>query len=134
MGSTRQSISESPKVEASQSASLEARQIEGAKEKEKGKEKQGDMIIPEVIVPVSIDPSLSSSSSASSEGVPAGKKREHPLRHSWTLYFDSKNFKPDPIFVSKREGEVLGDYEKSLVTVGKFETVGIAWHGALELD
>ena len=41
-----------------------------------------------------------------------------------TLYFDSKSYKPDPGLIQPKEGEsFLGDYEKSLVTVGKFDTV-----------
>lgn len=78
----------------------------------------------QVIAPTQPSDSMpSATSSASSDQVPAGKKQEHPLKHSWTLYFDSKNFKPDPSFVSAKEGETLGDYEKSLVTVGRFDTV-----------
>jgi len=41
-----------------------------------------------------------------------------------TLYFDSKSYKPDPGLVTPKEGEAfLGDYELSLVTVGKIDTV-----------
>lgn len=59
-----------------------------------------------------------------------GRKKEHPLRHAWTLFYDSKNYKPDPGLATPREGEpFLGDYELSLVTVGNFDTVeGFARH------
>jgi translation initiation factor 4E len=41
-----------------------------------------------------------------------------------TLYYDSKSYKPDPALAAPKEGEVLlDDYEKSLLTVGKFDTV-----------
>ncbi|KAK4688120.1 translation initiation factor 4E, partial [Tremellales sp. Uapishka_1] len=58
------------------------------------------------------------------------KKKEHPLQHSWTLFFDSKSHKPDPILATPKEGDAfLGDWEKSLVTVGRFDTVeGFARH------
>ncbi|CAD6572973.1 MAG: hypothetical protein TREMPRED_000698 [Tremellales sp. Tagirdzhanova-0007] len=54
----------------------------------------------------------------------------HPLRHAWTLHFDSKSYKPDPISSTSKEGATpLGDYEKSLVTIGKFDTIeGFARH------
>lgn len=41
-----------------------------------------------------------------------------------TLFFDSKTFKPAPGLVTPKEGEPqLTDWEKTLVTVGRFDTV-----------
>lgn len=41
-----------------------------------------------------------------------------------TLFFDSKTFKPAPGLVTPKEGEPqLSDWEKTLVTVGRFDTV-----------
>ncbi|WVQ81329.1 hypothetical protein IAT38_003452 [Cryptococcus sp. DSM 104549] len=67
---------------------------------------------------------------ASSGEAPAGKKKEHPLKHEWTLYFDAKGFKPDPKFAPKKDGDnVLAAYENTLANVGKFSTVeGFARH------
>jgi len=46
-----------------------------------------------------------------------------------TLFFDSKSYKPDPVLATPREGEAfLGDWEKSLLTVGKFDTVSVIPH------
>ena len=85
---------------------------------------------------------VSPSSSASDDAV-VGRKQEHPLQHAWyvhprdgfdtgadgrtrTLYYDSKSYKPDPVMATPKEGEaVLADYELSLLTVGRFETVSI---------
>ncbi|ORX39257.1 hypothetical protein BD324DRAFT_649340 [Kockovaella imperatae] len=69
----------------------------------------------------------------SSPGKPkTAKAQEHPLEHAWTLYFDAKSFKPPPGLSNggTKEGQsLLGDYEKSLVTVGRFDTVeGFARH------
>ncbi|KAL7421151.1 hypothetical protein Q5752_004036 [Cryptotrichosporon argae] len=64
--------------------------------------------------------------SSTSPSTPVSSKGEHPLRHAWTLYYDSKTYKPEP-----KEGKegVLADYELSLLTVGKFDTVeGFARH------
>jgi len=65
-------------------------------------------------------------SASTSTAAAAGSKRkdEHALRHAWTLYFDSKTYKPHPEMVEPKEGEhSCSDYEKSLVTVGKLDTV-----------
>ncbi|WVW79569.1 hypothetical protein I302_101538 [Kwoniella bestiolae CBS 10118] len=76
--------------------------------------------------------SLTASSSSSVEsGVANGrKKKEHPLRHAWTLFFDSKTYKPDPTAIAPKDGgKALTDYELTLLTVGKFDTVeGFARH------
>ncbi|KJE04207.1 translation initiation factor 4E [Cryptococcus gattii NT-10] len=58
------------------------------------------------------------------------EKKEHPLQHSWTLYYDSKTYKPDPSLIAPRQGDkILADYEMTLLTVGKFDTVeGFARH------
>ena len=47
-----------------------------------------------------------------------------------TLYFDAKSLKPDHSITAASSGRpILGDYEKSLVTVGEFTTVeGFARH------
>ncbi|ODN97342.1 translation initiation factor 4E [Cryptococcus wingfieldii CBS 7118] len=59
----------------------------------------------------------------------AGKKKEHPLQHAWTLYYDSKTYKPDPSTLPQKQGDILADYEMTLLTVGKFETIeGFARH------
>ncbi|WWC98171.1 hypothetical protein V866_005062 [Kwoniella sp. B9012] len=74
----------------------------------------------------------SSSSSAESELVNGKKKKEHPLRHAWTLFFDSKTYKPDPSTLAqsqKEGGKALTEYEMTLLTVGRFDTVeGFARH------
>ncbi|GFZ47218.1 hypothetical protein JCM24511_04961 [Saitozyma sp. JCM 24511] len=72
-------------------------------------------------------PGRSTSASASASPAPNvvsdRKKPEHPLQHAWTIYFDSKTYKPDPA-VMRKEGEpVLGEYERSLLVVGRFDTV-----------
>lgn len=65
-----------------------------------------------------------SSTSTSPEIVIDSRKAEHSLRHAWTLFFDAKSFVPPSEMVTPKEGQgFLGDYEKSLVTVGKFDTV-----------
>ncbi|WVQ74483.1 hypothetical protein IAR50_004084 [Cryptococcus sp. DSM 104548] len=59
----------------------------------------------------------------------ARKKKEHPLQHAWTLYYDSKTYKPDPSTLPQKQGDILADYEMTLLTVGKFETIeGFARH------
>ncbi|ORY33011.1 translation initiation factor eIF 4e-like domain-containing protein [Naematelia encephala] len=62
--------------------------------------------------------------SASCSVSPLTKTKQHPLRHEWTLYYDSKSFKPDPAQSTPKDGQAfLGDYEKGLLTVGSFDTV-----------
>ncbi|WWC91014.1 uncharacterized protein L201_005954 [Kwoniella dendrophila CBS 6074] len=80
--------------------------------------------------PHSASLTASSSSSAENELINGKKKKEHPLRFAWTLFFDSKTYKPDPTSLPKKEGEkALTDYEMTLLTVGKFDTVeGFARH------
>jgi hypothetical protein len=45
------------------------------------------------------------------------------LMISRTLYYDSKTYKPDTSLASRDGQAYLGDYEKGLLTVGRFETV-----------
>ncbi|WWC63818.1 uncharacterized protein I303_106423 [Kwoniella dejecticola CBS 10117] len=80
--------------------------------------------------PQSASLTASSSSSAESELTNGKKKKEHPLRHAWTLFFDSKTYKPDPSILAQKEtGKALTEYEMTLLTVGKFDTVeGFARH------
>jgi hypothetical protein len=81
----------------------------------------------ELAVPVGPVKSVESASISVPGPAVSGRKQEHPLRHAWTLFFDSKSFKPPSEMVTPKEGETfLGDYEKSLVTVGKFDTVGLS--------
>ncbi|WVO15484.1 hypothetical protein L204_103142 [Cryptococcus depauperatus] len=60
------------------------------------------------------------------------RKEEHLLRHTWTLYYDSKTYKPDASAIAtKREqsNSILAEWEISLLIVGKFDTVeGFARH------
>ncbi|WRT69266.1 uncharacterized protein IL334_006250 [Kwoniella shivajii] len=83
-------------------------------------------------VEVQSPPETASLTSSSSNGSDLAnhKKKEHPLTHAWTLFFDSKTYKPDTTSVPKKEdGSVLADYEMTLLTVGKFDTVeGFARH------
>ncbi|OCF40601.1 hypothetical protein I317_05611 [Kwoniella heveanensis CBS 569] len=75
-------------------------------------------------------PPETASVASSSGDEKQGKKKEHPLRHAWTLFFDSKTYKPDTSAMQKKEGgSALSEYEMSLLTVGKFDTVeGFARH------
>ncbi|WVQ93028.1 hypothetical protein IAU59_000091 [Kwoniella sp. CBS 9459] len=75
-------------------------------------------------------PPETASVASSSGDEKRGKKKEHPLRHAWTLFFDSKTYKPDTAAMQKKEGgSALSEYEMSLLTVGKFDTVeGFARH------
>ncbi|WVF65353.1 hypothetical protein IAT40_000079 [Kwoniella sp. CBS 6097] len=75
-------------------------------------------------------PPDTASVASSSEDEKRGKKKEHPLRHAWTLFFDSKTYKPDTSTMQKKEGgSALSEYEMSLLTVGRFDTVeGFARH------
>ncbi|WVR08886.1 hypothetical protein IAU60_005945 [Kwoniella sp. DSM 27419] len=75
--------------------------------------------------------STSTASVTSSNGDDiGGRKKEHPLAHAWTLFFDSKSYKPEVSSASNKDrGSVLAEYENTLVTVGKFDTVeGFARH------
>jgi hypothetical protein len=50
-----------------------------------------------------------------------------------TLYYDSKTYKPDPTLATPKEGQdFLGDYEKGLLTVGRFDTVSLVREGPLD--
>ncbi|OXG94881.1 translation initiation factor 4E [Cryptococcus neoformans A2-102-5] len=74
--------------------------------------------------------SVESTGEATSISSVEGEKKKHPLRHSWTLYYDSKTYKPDPSLIAPKQGDkILADYEMTLLTVGKFDTVeGFARH------
>ena len=94
-----------------------------------------ELNIPELITPSRSAPAdriepatlhLTAASSSVQMSAPTATDRQehHALRHPWTLFFDSKSYKPPSEMVTPKEGEqFLGDYEKSLVTVGTFETV-----------
>ncbi|RXK38470.1 hypothetical protein M231_04235 [Tremella mesenterica] len=59
-----------------------------------------------------------------SGGIGGSINGQHPLEHKWVIYYDSKTYKPDTSLAVPKEGDTfLNDYEKTLLTVGKFETV-----------
>jgi translation initiation factor 4E len=134
MGSARQSISEVPAAEGvpppkgTQHAQQDKPAAEGAPAaipmSQRGSE---STTVSDSTSQSTIHSSTSvSSTSTSPEIVIDGRKAEHSLRHAWTLFFDAKSFVPPSEMVTPKEGQgFLGDYEKSLVTVGKFDTVGV---------
>nr|XP_031861426.1 uncharacterized protein CI109_003030 [Kwoniella shandongensis]KAA5528498.1 hypothetical protein CI109_003030 [Kwoniella shandongensis] len=105
---------------------------EGPKAPRETEDKKVVQEIKEKEKPVDSSPDAAGSvTSASDQSVapPNGKKKEHPLQHAWTLYFDSKTYKPPAPQTTKDDKSVLADYEMTLVTVGKFDTVeGFARH------